>query len=110
VVIVGSVTGGTGGGLTAPILDAIRLFAKRENTENVKIRAVFFGEYFTPKAGLIQDDVIRFQSNQTMVLRSIGEAEASEDIHSYNIVGGPGFKGGFERKPEKEKEGKNLPW
>ena len=110
VIIVGSVTGGTGGGLTAPILDTIRLTAKRHKTPNVKIRCVLFGEYFNPQPGLIQDDVVRFQSNQTMVLRSIGEAEASEYVHSYNIVGGPGFKGGFERKPEKEKTGMNLPW
>lgn len=110
VILVGAVTGGTGGGLTAPILDAIRVFARREGTPNVKIRAVLFGEYFRPQAGKIQDDVLRFQSNQTMVLRSICEAEASDDLHSYHIVGGPGFKGDFERQVDKEKEGKNLPW
>jgi hypothetical protein len=110
VVIVGAVTGGTGGGLTAPMLDAIRLHAKRESTPNVKIRAVLFGEYFRPKAGHLEDDVGRFQSNQTMVLRSIHEAEASEDLHSYHIIGGPGFNGDFERQPQKEQEGKNLPW
>jgi hypothetical protein len=110
VVIVGAVTGGTGGGLTAPLLDAIGGFARRERAQGVKIRAVLFGEYFRPQSGKIQDDVLRFQSNQILVLRSICEAEAWDYLHSYYIVGGPGFKGDFERHADKEKEGKNLPW
>jgi hypothetical protein len=109
IVIVGSVTGGTGGGLTAPLFDAIRLFAKRETIAKTKIRAVLFGDYFRPDEGNIKEDVIRFQSNQTMVLRSFSEAEASEEMHSYHIVGGPGVKAEITRKPNREK-GKNIPW
>lgn len=110
VIIVGAVTGGTGGGLTAPMLDAVRSFIERERIENVKTRAVLFGEYFRPQEGLIKDAVTRFQSNQTMVLRSFHEAEAAEGLHSYFIVGGPGTSSDFERKTESEKEGKNIPW
>jgi len=110
VIIVGAVTGGTGGGLTAPMLDAVRTFTERERIENVKVRAVLFGEYFRPQEGLIKDAVPRFQSNQTMVLRSFGEAEAAEGLHSYSIVGGPGVSADYERKTETEKEGKNIPW
>ena len=110
VIIVGAVTGGTGGGLTAPMLDAVRSFTERERIENVKVRAVLFGEYFRPQEGLIKDAVTRFQSNQTMVLRSFNEAEAAEGLHSYAFVGGPGSASDFERKTESEKEGKNIPW
>lgn len=110
VIIVGAVTGGTGGGLTAPVLDAIRMFTRVQKIENVKIRAVLFGEYFRPLPGLIDNDAVRFQSNQTMVLRSFSEAEASEDLHSYCIVGGPGFNADFERQPASEKSGKNITW
>lgn len=110
VVIVSSVTGGTGGGLTAPVLDSILSFAEVQQRSKVKVRGVWFGDYFRPKSGLIQDDVVRFQSNQTMVLRSLGEAEASDDVHSYNIVGGPGFVGDFERDPKTEKAAQNVPW
>jgi hypothetical protein len=110
VIIVGAVTGGTGGGLTAPMLDAVRSFIERERIPNVKIRAVLFGEYFRPQEGLIRDAVPRFQSNQTMVLRSFHEAEAAEALHSYFIVGGAGLNANFERKTESEKEGKNIPW
>lgn len=110
VIIVGAVTGGTGGGLSAPMLDALRSFIERERIENVKVRAVLFGEYFRPQEGLIKDAVTRFQSNQAMVLKSLHEAEAAEGLHSYSIVGGPGFSSDFERKTESEKEGKNIPW
>jgi hypothetical protein len=110
VIIVGAVTGGTGGGLTAPMLDAIRTFIERETVQNVKVRAVLFGEYFRPQEGLIRDAVPRFQSNQMMVLRSFRDAEAAEGLHSYSIVGGPGFNADFERKTESEKGGKNIPW
>jgi len=110
VIIIGAVTGGTGGGLTAPMLDAVRSFIERERIENVKIRAVFFGEYFRPQEGLIKDAIPRFQSNQTLVLRSFGDAEAAESLHSYFIVGGPGPNLDFERKTETEKSGRNITW
>lgn len=109
VIILGAVTGGTGGGLTAPILDAIHSFAKSERAKDVSIRAVLFGEYFRPSSGVLKQDVVRFQSNQTMVLRAICEAEASIDLHSYSIIGGPEFKGDFERH-QYEREGKHLAW
>jgi hypothetical protein len=108
VVIVGSVIGGTGGGLIAPIIDEIRRRVVREAINNVTIRAVLFGEYFRPEPGRIEGDVIRFQSNQMWVLRSI--REALEELHSFYIVGGPEFRASLERKPEDEKIGEHLPW
>jgi hypothetical protein len=108
VVIVGSIFGGTGGGLTAPITDEIRSRVRRQNIDNVKIRAVLFGEYFTPDPDRIEGGVVRFQSNQTLVLRSI--RESLEEVQSFYIVGGPGFKSSVERIPEQEKKGEHIPW
>lgn len=110
VVIVGCVIGGTGGGLIAPVLDTIRQFIVRENIERVRIRAVLFGEYFKPTQGIIEDGVLRFQSNQMLVLRSIREAKMAEQLHKFIIVGGPGFPNRIDRDPQREKDGKNLPW
>jgi hypothetical protein len=107
-VIVGSVFGGTSGGLTAPIIDTIRLRVKRESIARVLMRAVLFGEYFTPDDNIIKDDLVRFKSNQALVTRSI--REALEDVHSFHIVGGPGSNTVLKRTPSEEKKGEYLPW
>lgn len=107
-VVVGSVLGGTGGGLTAPVMDAIRLRVEKESIEKVQTRAVLFSEYFTPDAGIIEGDVVRFKSNQTFVLRAI--REALDNVHSFHIVGGPGASNSFKRQPDDEKKGEYIPW
>lgn len=107
-VVVGSVFGGTSGGLAAPIIDTIRQRIKRENIARVLIRAVLFSEYFTPDDGIIEGDLVRFKSNQALVLRSI--REALEDVHSFHIVGGPGANVSLKRTPAEEKKGEHLPW
>ena len=88
-VVVGSVLGGTGGGLMAPIIDAL---ASKANavSQTVSLRAVLFGEYFQPDPGMLDDTdgQARFQSNQTLVLRALAESETQ--LYSYYIAGGPG--------------------
>lgn len=108
VVVVGSVLGGTSGGLAAPIMYAIHRRILNEDIEKVQVRVVLFGEYFTPDAGVIEGEVVRFKSNQTFVTRAI--KEALEDIHSFHIVGGPGESGAFKRKQAEEKAGEFMPW
>ena len=107
-VIVGSILGGTGGGLTAPIIDTIRTRVKRESVARVQMRAVLFSEYFTPDDKIIGGNLIRFKSNQALVMRSIGEA--LEDVHSFHIVGGPGSNSTLKRAPQDEKKGEHLAW
>lgn len=107
VVIVGSLIGGTGGGLMAPIIDAVASDCRRERIEHVKIRAVLFGEYFCPEPGRVENAARRFKSNQVFVLRAT--KEALEELHSYCIMGGPG-EPLIQRNPEQEREGKNIPW
>ncbi|MBZ5538176.1 MAG: hypothetical protein LAO31_19660 [Acidobacteriia bacterium] len=108
VVLVCSVLGGTGGGLAAPLIDLIRQRVRKANIKNVRIRAVFFGEYFTPNQQKIHGAVERFQSNRTLVLRSI--QEAMQEVHSFYIVGGPHSDTSFEKRPEEEKKGAHIPW
>lgn len=107
-VIVGSVFGGTSGGLTAPIIDTIRMRVKREGIARVLMRAVLFSEYFTPDDKIIGGNLVRFKSNQALVMRSI--REALEDVHSFHIVGGPGSNTALKRVPKEEKSGQHLPW
>lgn len=107
-VIVGSVFGGTSGGLTAPIIDTIKARVKRENISRVLMRAVLFSEYFTPDDKIIGGSLVRFKSNQALVMRSV--REALEDVHSFHIVGGPGSNTALKRTPAEEKKGEHLPW
>lgn len=81
VYVVGSVLGGTGGGMLARIIDAVADVGARHGIEP-KIRAVVFGEYFEPTPGLIERS--RMRSNQFMVLRSL--AAGAAHLHSYAII------------------------
>lgn len=106
VVLVGSVIGGTGGGMIAPVLDTIY-----ENTldsgRSVYLRAVLFGEYFEVDEGQIEGGQSRIQSNQTFVLRALEDSNTK--LHSYYFVGGPG-QSLIERNPNSEKQAMHLPF
>jgi len=104
VVVVGSLIGGTGGGLLAPLLAS--LGDRRRDIQDVKIRAVFFGEFFDPEPGTI--DKSRLSSNQTLGFRSI--AEVQEAIDHFGIVGIiPEERMGV-RQQQSEQSGLHLPW
>lgn len=105
VVLLGSVIGGTGGGLIVPLLQAIYSYQVSDGIDNVKLRGVFFGQYFTPESGRLAGDAQRFRSNQLFVLKSL--CEASPMLHSYYIVGGAGPT--IDRDPEEEKR-RASPW
>jgi hypothetical protein len=84
VVFVGSVIGGTGGGLLEPVIDLTRRFVDQAGIA-ARLRAVLFGEYFVPDQGRM--DPKRFASNQLLVLKTANEALQS--LHSFHVVGGP---------------------
>lgn len=111
VVLIGSVIGGTGGGLIAPTLDQLQAIIKTKGLKNVVVRAVFFGQYFQPTRGTIDEGDNRFRSNETMVFRSIAEAVQSviERLNCYFFIGGSGSHL-IARDQNKEQIGKNLPW
>jgi hypothetical protein len=108
VVVVGSVIGGTGGGLMAPVIDEIRWRAQSSGVVNISIRAVIFGRYFTPDPGHIDEDESRFDSNEMLVLRSL--REALEGLDKFYNVRSSGDRSDFRRGPEQEKKGIHLPW
>jgi len=81
VVVVGSLIGGTGGGLISPLL--ARLGEQRRNVNGVAIRAVFFGQYFDPDPGLIERP--RFSSNQVLGLASVSDVQ--EAIDHFAVIG-----------------------
>ena len=105
VIIVGSMIGGTGGGLLVPLIDTIYSFQKREVIDKVRIRGAFFRPYFIPRAGRLADDAVRFLSNEHMVVRTMDDKLRM--LHSFYVVGG---EQKIDRDPDLEKIGKNLPW
>jgi len=107
VVVVGSMIGGTGGGLIAPVIDEI-LWQARKADAHLSLRAVLFGRYFTPDPGRIGGDENRFLSNELLVLRSIREALSEEGIERFYFVRPSGETDA--RNPDQEKKGVHLPW
>jgi len=106
-VIVGSVLGGTGGGLMAPIIAQIQSIARDLDIKSVNLRAVVFGEYFDPDEKESKIERRRVKSNQALVLRAL--REALEDVHSFHIVGGPDAPL-IRRDADREKKGEHLSW
>lgn len=107
VVVVGSVIGGTGGGLIAPVIDEL-LWQARGADANLSLRAVLFGRYFTPDPGRIGGDENRFLSNEILVLSAIREALSDGGVERFYVVRRSG--GADTRKPDQEKKGEHLPW
>jgi len=106
-VFVGSVIGGTSGGILAPLVDAVQTRQILNGVTGVKMRAVLYGRYFTPDDNVIPNAVQRFNSNQVFVLSSI--REALKQLHSYFIIGGIQADN-RKRDPNLEKRTSQLPW
>jgi hypothetical protein len=103
-VAVGSIIGGTSGGLLAPVVDRMKSLTYKLNLES-RLRAVLFGQYFAPdeQQGI---ESIRLQSNELLVLRTAQEALDTLDL--YRIVGGPEGPR-VKRLTDREKE-RHMPW
>jgi hypothetical protein len=106
-VFVGSVIGGTSGGILAPLVDAVQTRQILNMVTGVKMRAVLFGRYFIPDDNIIPKAVQRFNSNQVFVLSSV--REALTQLHSYFIIGGTRVAD-RKRDPNLEKSAVQLPW
>jgi hypothetical protein len=59
VFVVGSMIGGTGGGLIVPILSRLRQIC----AANTRLYAILLGDYFNPDEGRVTDAATRFPSN-----------------------------------------------
>ena len=106
-VFVGSVIGGTSGGILAPLVDAVQTRQILNDVSEATMRAVLFGRYFIPDENIIENAVQRFNSNQVLVLNSI--REALKQLHSYYIIGGV-TAANRKRNPGLEKDAVQLPW
>ena len=106
-VFVGSVIGGTSGGILAPLVDAVQTRQIQNIVSGVRMRAVLFGRYFIPDDNIIPKAVQRFNSNQVFVLNSV--REALTQLHSYFIIGGT-KAADRKRDPNSEKAAVQLPW
>lgn len=103
-VAVGSIIGGTSGGLLTPIVDRVRSLSYKLNIEG-RVRAVIFGQYFAPdeQQGI---EAVRLQSNELLVMRTAQEALDRLDL--YRIVGGP--EGPRVKRLTGREKGKTMPW
>lgn len=108
VLVVGSVIGGTGGGLIAPLLSELAARIRAASAiPQPEIRAVFFGEYFELKGDSpVPDANVRYPSNKLMVARCLKDL-APIELTSFVFVE-PG-----NRKPRTvsdERSPVNLSW
>lgn len=104
-VVVGSMIGGTGGGLIAPVVDALASNGQAVG-QPASLRAVLFAEYFQPDDDTLGASALpRFQSNRTLVLRSLKDGRTP--LHSYYVAGGPGTMLG---RPLTADSTDHLPW
>jgi len=103
-VAVGSIIGGTSGGLLAPLVDRVKSLTYRLNLDT-RMRAVLFGQYFEPDEGR-GIEAVRLQSNELLVMRTAQESLDKLDL--YRIVGGPESKR-VKRLTDREKD-RNMPW
>jgi len=76
VIVLGSIIGGTGGGLLAPLLAQLSNSIHRQTANPPALRALFFGEFFKgdPEIGhqrLMPDAGKRFPSNKLMVATAV---------------------------------------
>ena len=80
VLVVGSLIGGTGGGLIAPLLSQLAMRIKAAQTiPQPDIRAVFFGEYFEIRGDSpVRDANLRYPSNKLMVARCLKDLAPPE--------------------------------
>lgn len=108
VLVVGSLIGGTGGGLIAPLLSELASRIRSAATiPQPEIRAVFFGEYFELTGDSpVPDANVRYPSNKLMVARCLKDL-APIELTSFAFVE-PGT-----RKPRTvsdERSPVNLAW
>jgi hypothetical protein len=103
-VAVGSIIGGTSGGLMAPTVDRMKSLTFTHDIKT-RLRAVLFGQYFEPdeERGI---QAIRLQSNELAVMKTAEESLDRLDL--YRVIGGPDSPKS-RRMTEKEKD-KNMPW
>ncbi|HXG07427.1 MAG TPA: hypothetical protein VNI77_08900, partial [Nitrososphaera sp.] len=104
IAVVGSVIGGTGGGLIAPVIAALDELTR--TIENVTIRCVFFGDYFHPDTKMMPDANLLFPSNKILVLKALEEL-APESLRMFAFIE-PEVK--IQRNPKLEKAGDHLEW
>jgi hypothetical protein len=109
VIVVGSIIGGTGGGLIAPLLNnlAERIRALGGG-DRPRLRAVLFGEYFRVEGAnpLVRDAHVRYPSNKLLVGRTLQEL-APPELDHFLFVEPPNP---IQRNTSREREAINIPW
>lgn len=103
IVLVSSCIGGTGGGLTVPLL--FRLQSLARSRTNVSLRLVLLGRYFEFQQGVVGDEQNRFESNKTLFLKALSESVA--DLHSYAFIENVRMPG---RDQRNEADARHMPW
>lgn len=106
IITVSSVVGGTGGGLTGPILASLASSIRTEHADETSLRSVFFGEYFQADVKRLPDAAKRFPSNVLFVLRTL-QALAPAELDSFSFVSSDH---GGKRDTQREVTGDYLPW
>jgi hypothetical protein len=83
VIVIGSLIGGTGGGLMAPLLNELATRLRAVGMDRPRLRAVLFGEYFRVEGNnqLVRDARERYPSNKLFVAHTLRELAPDELEH-----------------------------
>ena len=106
--VVGSLIGGTGGGLIAPLLNELAARIRSSAmAEQPKLKALLFGEYFQlTGTAPVRDAAARYPSNKLLVAHCLKELAPSELEHFVFVEP----KVLAERQMSKEREPVHLEW
>jgi hypothetical protein len=101
IVLVSSAIGGTGGGLSIPVLYRLQEVARART--NVSLRLVLLGQYFDSDKEAVENAAVRFRSNKVLFLRAL--SASIPDLHSFAFVEEPRL-----RRPADEPKAQSLAW
>jgi len=111
VIVLGSIIGGTGGGLLAPLLAQLSNRIRRQTVNPPALRALFFGEFFKGDAEVGQQRLIpdadkRFPSNKLMVATALQHL-CPPDLQFFTFIDPPDR---VQRKAHLERTAIQLEW
>jgi hypothetical protein len=106
VIVIGSLIGGTGGGLMAPLLNELATRLRAVGMDRPRLRAVLFGEYFRVEGSnqLVRDARERYPSNKLFVAHTLRELAPPELEHFIFVEP----ENPVERETAKERDAMNM--
>jgi len=107
-IVVSSLIGGTGGGLTVPLIDRALKMRDQDAGINLQLRGVLFGEYFKPKPEKM--DPAYQKSNLRLCLESFKEDRIRGALNFFCVVGDAANGEFMPDRPSEDEKDKPPAW